>query len=199
MKKLAIAGASAVLAAMPVVGVFAASGNSFTDSLEVNVIGGCTLEEDGGTAGDYSHNDREFSAVNVTPGSTVYLNATDATTGPSGGHVTISCNTSDSSKVWTVDVAVTGLTSGANTIGGSAATSGATSGWAIKSNATGTTASNPFANYRAAASETFLTGTAAAVSNDNHVTFNPSYQVYVAPSQPAGTYEGTAVYTITLP
>jgi hypothetical protein len=62
MKKALIAGAASVaLAAMPVVGAFAATSNSFTDTLNVTVNGGCTLEETGGTTGDYSHTDRTFN------------------------------------------------------------------------------------------------------------------------------------------
>ena len=195
MKKLAIAGASVVLAAMPVAGVFAeATSNSFTDTITVGVTSGCTLEKTGGTAGDYSGNDRTFTA-NIQAGNVGYLNATDATTGPSGSHITVSCNTSDSTKTWTVNVDVTGLTSGGNTIGGGTETSGTTSYWAIKSNASvannGSISSNPFANYAAAADGVFLSATA-----NNTVTFNPSYQVYIAPTQPEGSYTGTAVYSI---
>ena len=195
MKKLAIAGASVALAAMPVVGVFATS-TQFTDTLTVGVQDGCTMQnsQDSATPGSYAHSDRAFIA-DIAAGTTGWLNASDATTpSTSAGTVSVSCNTDDSSRTYTVTVDVTGLTSGANTIAGGTATSGATSAWAIKSNASGTTASNPFANYATAADGTFLTATA-----NNAVTFNPTYQVYVQPNQAPGNYTGTAVYEINLP
>ena len=198
MKKSLIAGAGAAafaFAALPFAGVFAdtSTSNSFTDTLTVGVKGGCTLENSTAAPGDYSANDRTFTA-NIEAGNVGYLNATDATTPSTDqGTITVSCNTSESTKTWTVTVDVTNLTSGANSIIGGTATSGADSAWAIQSNATGTTASNPFATYAAAADGTFLSATA-----DKTATFNPSYQVYVAPDQAPGTYTGTATYEITL-
>ena len=77
MKKLAIAGASAVLAAMPVVGVFAATGVSTTDTLTVTVPAGCTVN---GTAQSASAMSSSCNAAwSVTPTSEG-LKATDKTT-----------------------------------------------------------------------------------------------------------------------
>ena len=198
MKKSLIAGAGVsalAFAALPFAGVFAASSSSFTDTLTVNVDNGCTLtNSEQTTPGDYSNNDRDFE-TDIAAGNVGYLNATSASSASTDqGTITVACNTDDSTKTYTVAVDVTGLTSGGNTIAGGTATSGATSAWAIKSNATGTTASNPFANYNTAADGTFLTATA-----NNSVTFNPSYQVYVSPDQAPGEYEGSAVYTVTIP
>ncbi|MBR2795856.1 hypothetical protein IKE13_02305 [Candidatus Saccharibacteria bacterium] len=197
MKKLVIAGASVALAAMPVLGAFAATSSSFTDTLTVGVAGGCTLENSNqSSAGDYSVSDRTFT-TDIATGTVGYLNA-DATgvASTTAGTVTVSCNTQDSSKTWQVSLNVTDLADGANSITGGAQTSGATSGWAIKSNATGTTTANPFGSAYTAAADTtiFLSATA-----NNTVTFNPSYQVYVGPNQAPGTYTGTAVYEVTLP
>ena len=199
MKKLAIAGASVVLAAMPVVGVFAATSSSFTDTLTVGVAGGCTLENsEQPAAGDYTKSDRSFT-TDIATGTVGYLNA-DATGAATEtkGTVTVHCNTQDQAKTWTISLNVTDLSNGtaAQDITGGAQTSGATSGWAIKSNATGTTSANPFGSAYTAAADTaaFLSATA-----NNTVTFNPSYQVYVGPNQAPGTYIGTAVYEVTLP
>ena len=197
MKKLAIAGASVVLAAMPVVGVFAATSGSFTDTLTVGVAGGCTLEQTGGTAGSYNGNDHSYT-TDIAAGNIGYLNVAQGGTAPAaGGGVTVSCNSSDATTTYTVTVAVDGLTDAtAGTIAGGNATSGTTSAWAIQSNATGFSANdpgNPFATYKAAESTTFLSATAA-----DTVTFNPSYRVYIQPQQPAGSYVGHAVYTIAL-
>ncbi len=193
MKKLAIAGASVALAALPVVGVFAATSGQFTDTLRVTIESGCTLENSTqASAGDYSVSDREFSAT-IGAGTVGYLNADNtgaATT--TEGTVSIACNTNAQADTYTVAVAIDGLTYSGTTIAGGNYDNGDTSGWAIKSNASGAT-SNPFASYTAASSTTFLTGNASTA-----VTFNPSYKVYVAPNQAPGTYVGHAVYTITM-
>jgi hypothetical protein len=204
MKKALIAGAASVaLAAMPVVGVFAAdpTSTSFTDTLTVGVAGGCTIEQSDASAEAGTYTNREFTQ-NIAVGNVGYLNAADATTPPTTGGVTVSCNTDASTTSYTVSVAVDGLTdsnvtpAAKQTIAGGMATSGDNSAWAIQSNATGfesTSTNNPFATYKTAATGTFLTATAA-----DEVTFNPSYRVYVAPEQPQGTYVGHAVYSINL-
>ena len=203
MKKALIAGAASVaLAAMPVVGVFAATSSEFTDTLNVNVKGGCTLENSlQEEAGDYSVSDRTFDTVDIAAGTVGYINADGTGTATeTKGKFTISCNTSDASKNWTVSVAVTDLTDGAtptaHVISGGVEESGPTSNWAIKSNAVNVPAAgDPFASYAAAANGTFLT----AASNVTGVTFNPSYKVYIAPSQTPNLYTGSAKYTINLP
>ena len=196
MKKLAIAGASAVLAALPVVGVFATTGsNEFTDHLTVTVNSGCTLEN--GATNDGVYTDRYFSkdiAVG-TYGVLVAAANGSVTADQSAGAITIKCNTS--SGTVTVNYAATNsakLVGGtaSNEIGPLAATSGSTSGWAIKSNENNT-ATQPFHDYTApAASGVFLTATASA----SGTTFNPSYQVYVAQGQAPDTYTGSVTYTI---
>ena len=203
MKKSILAGAGVAalgFAALPFAGVFAATSSSFTDTLNVGVEGGCTLQnsQDSSTPGVYTNSDREFT-TDIAAGNVGYLNA-DATGAATTteGTVSISCNTSDSTKSWTVAVDVTDLTNGTATITGGAAVSGvATSSWAIQSNAsvsTGSFTSDPFSSYAAAADGTFLSATA-----DKTATFNPSYRVYIAPNQAPGDYEGSAKYTITLP
>ena len=200
MKKLAIAGASAVIAALPVAGVFAATSNSFTDTLNVTVSSGCTLEKEGGTLGDYSSSDRSFSA-SIATGNTGYLNDNGSGT-LSGAQTNVTCNVSSGN--WTVTYMVNASGSPAasastNLVGPSAnipagtATSGATSAWRIKSNATGTT-SNSFEDYTAPqGSGTFIVG---AASTSATMTFNPSYEVYVGTAQAPGLYTGTVTYTI---
>lgn len=202
MKKsiIAASAASLAVAALPIAGVFAAATSSqFTDTLTVGVAGGCTLENSNQSApGDYSVSDRSFTN-NIATGTVGYLNAdATGTATTTAGTVTVSCNTQDQTKTWTVSLDVTDLSNGtaAQDITGGAQTSGATSGWAIKSNATGNTVSNPFGAAYTTAADTaaFLSATA-----NNTVTFNPSYQVYVGPNQAPGTYTGTAVYEVTLP
>ena len=107
MKKLAIAGASAVLAAMPVVGVFAATEGSFTDNITVTVAGGCTLEISGATPGD-SYADRTFSAsiVNGTTEELTGVEGQSSTTPASAMAVT--CNTATASAWHIVATAANG-------------------------------------------------------------------------------------------
>lgn len=205
MKKSLIAGAGVAafgLAVLPVAGVFAATSSSFTDTLTVNVPGGCTLEDNSAsTPGTY--NDRTFSAT-VQAGTVGYLN--DNGEGQtSGTTMKVACNQSTGN--WTVTaVASTGALAGSGTAAGQSilpgagdVTSGNVSGWSIKSNASGAT-SNPYASYKAYAVDTdkeystFLTGAASSTTT----TFNPSYRVYVSPTQTPGNYEGTVTYTVAL-
>lgn len=203
MKKLAIAGASAVLAALPVVGVFAATGSTeFTDHLSVEVNAGCTLENNDNDDGLYV--DRNFSAT-IATGNYAVLAAGAAAT--DDGVITIKCNVSTG----TVTVKATpanngnlkGTTSASNIIEPGAVVSGSESGWSIKSNATNAS-SNPFAGSGSSAADaayyviaptaetTFLTSTASA----SGTTFNPSYRVYVAQGQAVDTYTGSVTYVV---
>lgn len=187
MKKLAIASASVALAAMPVVGVFAATGSTeFTDNLQVIVNSGCTLENGGNTDGTYV--DRSFSK-NIAVGNYAVLEGSAAT---DTAAITIKCNTTSGTVTVTSsgDTTLTGETT-SNTIATGAATSGSASNWAIKSNASNA-ASDPYAAYKAHVPGTFLTATASA----SGTTFNPSYQVYVAQGQNPDTYTGAVTYTV---
>jgi hypothetical protein len=208
MKKALIAGAASVaLAAMPVVGAFAAdpaTSSTFTDTINVTVKGGCTLENSQQSeAGDYSKSNRTFTKE-IAAGTLGYLNAdAQGVAAEDAGVVHVSCNTQDSNKAWTVSLVVNGLTGNQATpvtIAGGDDISGPTSAWAIKSNAkitegTNTFESNDFADYAPAVTNaTFL-----SIKSDKTAEFNPSYRVYIAPDQEPGTYTGTAVYSITLP
>ena len=132
MKKLAIAGASAVIAALPVVGVFAASDQaSFTDHLTVIVNGGCTLETSATqSAGTYA--DRTLSKT-IAAGTVGELTGTmDGQTPVEGATITVTCNGTDATKSWAVTVTPPAsglLTSSSSSIAPGAQVSGATSGW----------------------------------------------------------------------
>ena len=228
-KSIIAAGASAAaLAAMPIVGVFAASGNSFTDHLTVNVNAGCTIEnadtiDDGDSEttepakGTYT--DRSFSAT-IATGTIGYLNVDtsqgtpDDTTAPAASAeapaFTISCNAgapADPSDpqpgeiaAWTIGVQANNLTSTGNTpIAPGTTFSGNTSAYGIKSNATATGGEITSNPY---ASYTYVSnndGLFLGADNGVTVTFNPSYKVYVSPQQGVGAYNGDVVYTVTQP
>ncbi len=205
-KSLIVTGvASLAFAAMPIVGAFAAANqSSFTDHLSVTVEGGCTIETSG-TQTDGTYQDRSFS--NTIPAGTVgYLNDSDGQGTTTGDTLTVSCNGVDATKAWTVTVTpptsgtLKGSTDNTKTIAPGAYTSGATSGWAIQSNASvssGSFTSNPYASYTAAPTEatTFLKG---SFKQGNSGTFNPSYQVFVATGQAPEVYVGDVLYTITV-
>ena len=197
MKKSLIAtgGATLAVAAMPAVAVFAATSSSFVDSLTVTVNGGCTMETSATTTGVYE--DRQFSG-SLDAGTKIELNGGETQTGPT---MTVSCNTS--TGTWTVQaVASNGgnlQDTNSHTIAPGVAITGATSGWAIKSNATNAT-TNPYSAYKAYVVDsgkeysTFLSGNASGTA----ATFNPSYQIYASPTQAPATYTGTVTYTIVL-
>ena len=192
MKKIAIVGASAVLAALPVVGVFAAdpTSTSFTDNLSVTVDNGCTLENDETADGAYV--DRSFSK-NISVGNYAVLEGSQTT---DSSDITIKCNTTSGTVTVSYAAAnsakLVGTTSSSNEIAAGAVTSGSNSGWAIKSNAENFTTDNFSAYTAPAASGTFLISQASA----NGTTFNPSYQVYVAQGQVSDTYTGSVTYTV---
>lgn len=204
MKKLAIAGASLAFAALPVAGVFAeANSQSFTDNITVTVDSGCTMETSA-TSGTGSYADRTFTESVVAGQKIEFGNSNE--TGAEDATFTVSCNTTDSSKTWSVKA--TASTDGAseNTkaalkhgtsdyIKGGTATSGNVSSWAMKmNNSSGTTSYTSYTEVPAAADTVVL----SAGANVTGVTFRPSYQVYVAPNQAPGEYTGSVKYVVDL-
>lgn len=217
MKKSIIAAsvASLAVAALPIAGVFAADGGQFTDTLHVTVQGGCTIEDSqadpSGSVKPGTYSDTDFPAVTIAAGTVGYINAdsTGAVDSTRGKSFKIMCNeesTTPGAKAWQVKVEGSNLTAtGATPIAPGNTYSGNVSAWGIKSNAQGNNADyatsfqNPFAAYKGVATagteELFL----QADLMDSAVTFNPSYEVYVSPSQEQGAYTGTAIYRVYLP
>ena len=198
-KSLIVTGAASLaLAAMPVVGVFAATPLSFTDNIKVTVEGACSLETSAtGTDGSYA----DRTLTKTIPAGT-YEEFGNNDTGTADATITVSCNTSTGSWTVTADGSDDGgspataqLVDGSNHIDAGTAIEGADSAWAFKMNATGTTTSNPFSSYTAvpATETTALEGAATST-----VTFRPTYRVYVSPTQAPGDYEGSVVYTVSL-
>ena len=189
MKKIAIVGASAVLAALPVVGVFAATEGSFTDNITVTVAGGCTLEVDGGTAGTYA--DRTFSAT-ITNGTSEVLTGVESTSTDAAA-MKVTCNTSSASN-WTITGTASNggqLTSGNNHIDAGTYDSGDVSAWAYKVAASDAT----WLAVPTSANATITSGTA---TQGSPATFSPVYRVYVSLGQPSGSYTGSVQYTLAM-
>ncbi|MBQ8156593.1 hypothetical protein IJ101_02290 [Candidatus Saccharibacteria bacterium] len=201
MKKTLIAGAASVaLAAMPVVGVFAATSSTFTDNIDVTVDGGCTIENAATAAtnpGVYA--DRNFSKT-IAAGTSEILTGTEAgdsepaTTAPA---LVVKCNVADSdNKTFNITAEGEALTHDdtTTTIPAGTATSGTTSAWAY-------TLGNPSdtaATWSAApVAETTVVSNQAA-NTSTSFNFNPAYRVYVSPSQKPGHYAGSITYTVAL-
>ena len=177
MKKLAIAGASAVLAALPVVGVFAATQSTVTDTVKLTVTQTCQMEADA-------------AAATYDLGSSTVAHAYSEV---NGSLMTITCN---SLKGWTLKATANAL---ANTTTGYTSVTipfgayGTTSSvWSAKVTASGGTVASGWDDYTAAtASDT----TIVSGSSVSGITVQPAYKAYAAATQQTGTYQGTIVYT----
>ena len=217
MKKLAIASASMALAAMPVVGVFAADPGSpnIVDEVKVVIDESCTFQATANSqavtpSGTPAAINRHFSK-DATLGATVTLGG-DPTQSASGSTdtnpITIQgiCNsdgsaTSQTGK-WTIsalggsnaEMVKTGGAAGAEgNIPTNLNTSGTASGWSMKIDSpTGTNGYNTWKVVPSGNAEEVASGNASGTA----FTFQPSYRVYVGTAQASGTYTGTVTYTI---
>ena len=215
MKKLAIASASLALAAMPVVGVFAADEGSpsIVDNVTVVINESCTFQA---TANDAAVNPSgNPAAVNrnfrksATLGVLVTLGGDPAqsTSGSTDQNpITIEgvCNSgaqgSTKTGTWTISalgadqakmVKEGSTAADEDNIPAGTATSGTDSAWAMKIDLpTGTT----YSSYKAVPAT--ATAVATGTANGSTFTFQPSYQVYVGTEQASGTYTGKVTYTI---
>ena len=188
MKKAIIAGAaSAVLAAMPVLGVFAdgatTGSSSYTDTIHVNINKSCTFAREaytsGGVEGNASHKNNggtwgNAAATYDTLTATV-TNSSLTTLGSSQFKVV--CN---NTAGYRITVETTGLTSSGNTIPNNTTYSNSVSGW------------SPVYGSTKLVNGSTLKTVEATTDND---TFEVSYSVGVSATQQAGEYEGSATYT----
>lgn len=215
MKKLAIASASLALAAMPVVGVFAADEGSpsIVDNVTVVINESCTFQA---TANDAAVNPSGNPAAvkrnfrkSATLGALVTLGGDPAqsTSGSTDQNpITIEgvCNSgaqgSTKTGTWTISalgadqakmVKEGSTAADEDNIPAGTATSGTDSAWAMKIDLpTGTT----YSSYKAVPAT--ATAVATGTANGSTFTFQPSYQVYVGTEQASGTYTGKVTYTI---
>ena len=182
-KSLIAASASAVaLAAMPVIGVFAAPNtvdNEIVDTLNVTVDKGCTFNNEGtrNATADFG---------TMTPGQ-FDTRSTDA--------INITCN-----DAWTLTVKGTNLTGGSGTTpisSTSAAVDGTVSNYKLTlapASATGITTNN-FGNAKEVSSAT--SGETAIIgSTVSALDVTPTYTLSIGAGQEKGTYSGTVTYTV---
>ena len=193
MKKIAIAGASLALAAMPVLGAFA----DVTDTVILTIPDACSVGQTSSSQTGGGVTLQEQNAVNE------HLYSWDAD-GTAGGTLKVSCNDASGWQVKAVGASTgTPVTSMAASGSGTpivtgTATSGATSNWAFKvAGTTGVTVVSTYQNYAAIpATATKVAGGSGAVSEG---TIYTGYQVWVSATQQADTYTGKVTYTVTHP
>ena len=172
MKKSIVAGAaSLVLAAMPVVGVFADDPAAVVDTLTVTVNESCTFEHDGSASGAFTH-EMTAGALNANFGSSTLKAACNngkgytigavftslAHTGNAGEAITYSVDTPTAgSGTWTAQI-------------GDGANIAATNGTLANTNTQDPSGGS---------------------------TYTVNYKVSLHDDQAQGTYRGTATYTLT--
>ena len=191
MKKLAIIGASAALAALPVVGVFAADTDNATDTITVTVSDTC-----------------KFAATS-TKGNTATFSLEAGQKGEEQAGSTFKVNCNDAkgwelkAKAGNTDATLTEADAGsAKPIATGTTLSGIKSAWAMKVTAgEGATVQDSFdaAGLHAVPgsnAEATVVKSSAASSEVEVKTF---YNVYVSGDQPADTYTGSVVYTLSHP
>lgn len=180
MKKLAIAASSVALAAMPVVGVFAA--DPVTDNIKVTVNSSCTFT-DGGSGVEYSANGTNGQPVNPVNNS-------------SNEHsFTVFCNNNKGYKVSATASALTqsgGVTD--NFAYAATLPSGTAGAWnaAFSQAAGGTLTIEPLPTGGQATDIVSL-GKASGADGE---TFKATYTAYIGTETPSGTYQGTIAYTL---
>ena len=213
MKKLAILGASAALAAMPVVGVFAAAtpAGDLTDTLNVVIEPGCTIVNSNSTTGGDGTNPHLTNSYTVTMRNgelrTDIGGSADQTSATTADNViSVSCNSSANTNGetgWKFTAVGAGTEShttelynanATDQIVTGTATSGATSNWAFKVAKTAGTYATGYSNaYAAVPSSEADIVTGAGTAAD---AFTITYQVYVDQTQDSGTYTGAVKYTL---
>lgn len=175
MKKLVIAASSVALAAMPVVGVFAASSVTTQDTITVTVPFGCTVN-------DEARETKTAAFGEVAPGSDGTNQSTSA--------MVVNCN-----KAWTVTPSTAGLTATSATPITSASANAKGSQFKVAlatSETEGIT--NAFSNQTGIDGTKNVAGTNAA----SNLSITPTYSIHIGDQQEQGNYTGTVTYTIAL-
>ena len=199
MKRLAIAGASLALAAMPVVGVFAADGDilNITDTIQLTVNATCTFNTDDSAV-----------ATNTTYSATVANGAVASLSNGSAHKFNVFCNDTDGWKV-TAGVPNNLTPPAASTTNNHviayqdtaipAAASGTKEGaWTATVSGSFTSAElsgiNTVSNVNYIDDEGGIIATEA--SSTDASTFTVTYAAYVGTETAADTYTGTIGYTL---
>lgn len=208
-KSIIAAGAvSAVVAAMPIIGVFAGT-SSVTDQIEVTVPDSCTLLSDTtDVEGGATTTVNTYTATMANGEVRSDIGGVDEETGIDDANVlTVSCNTTDPTKnTWKltavggdgidIDTNMNPSVDTNTPIATGTATEGDDSQWAMKVVGNGVTIQNNFNNWHV------VPGVATEVANSSGTitdAFTMTYQVYISPTQESDTYTGYVTYTLTNP
>ena len=195
MKKLAIAGASVVLAALPVVGVFAQD-TSVTDTIQITVSDACTITEGSTTAG-LDNNDTTY-ADTVANGAETTFSTTHG-----GNHVFhVSCNAPNGWKLTVNPTDLAGHISSTNTATNNdvisfvaptsydnTSTAGQWTATISVPQASGVSVTQPSAT----GNNIVISETGGQAAN---LEITSTYKAYVGTETAAGYYEGTIGYTL---
>ena len=180
MKKLAIAGASLALAAMPVVGVFAVDDLQVVDTIQLTINSTCSFN----THSSASSTDTSYSAS--------VLNGEEATFSPATHKFNVSCNDNDGWKVTATPTALTGTTVSTTipfVASADYTNSGSTGMWSADVVVgAGAATITPFG--------TSATVIATKTASTNDADFTVTYKAYVGTTTPADVYTGTMTYDL---
>ena len=205
MKKSLIAGASVSalgLAAMPVLGVFAAT-STVTDTITVSIASSCavTTVNSTGAVGDGLHTDRTYNVAMHNS----ELRSDIGGTAAGGNAMSIACPDNTAASSWKL-TAVGGDASAVSTVmkaGGAGtdiatgtAISGDVSNWAMKVAGSGVTIENGFDNFVAVPATPTVV---AQGTGSMEGAFVPNYQIWISATQESDTYTGKVTYTLTNP
>ena len=184
MKKIAILGASAALAALPMVGTFAATGTTVTDTVQVTIGSACLITSDQ-AAYTYSDSMTNGQLKSDFGSTTMTINCNDT----AGWHLTAVGSGADASDKTAMNASSTGTD-----IATGVATSGDTSNWAFKVEGTGATGFTTFSAIPSSATDV-ANGSGSVAGG----TLTTTYQVFISATQQADTYTGQVTYTLTHP
>lgn len=201
MKKLAIAGASAVLAAMPVVGVFAADGTlTQTDTVVVTVDSACSLATSGSSldpASTYTATIANGAFNKTIDGSTLTITCNDV----QGWKLNAVGAGTSTKGVAYMDGTGTGITE-SDDINTGTTLDGTVSDWAFKLTAgteehAGASIVSGYTDFSVV--PTTATKVASGTTSAGTQTVTATYGVGISPTQNAGTYTGKVSYTLVHP
>lgn len=185
MKKsiFAVSVASVAGAMLPVVGVFAVTGTTVTDTVQVTINTACSI-----------------TYTQASPSATMSNSQIKSDFG--GTAMSISCNNAGGWKLnakgsgddASVKTSMNATGSGTDIVTGTA-TSGATSNWAFKVAGTGAVAA--YTSFAAIPSTDTKVAAGSGAVSGNVIT--PTYQVWISATQQADTYTGKVTYTLVNP
>ena len=184
MKKVMVAGIASTLALLPVTGVFAATGTTVTDTVQVTINSACLITTTN-AANTYSATMTNGQLKSDFGSTTMTIDCNDA----AGWHVTAVGTGADAT-----DKTAMNATGSGTDIATGTATSGDTSNWAMKVTGTGATGFTTFAAVPASATNV-ATGSGAVSGG----TLTTTYQVFISATQQADTYTGQVTYTLAHP